>query len=269
MIINRNNRKSSDKEMVIGCNSFFLMQFATSNCSAGKFNEVVRNLLMVAKGFERKNRYAFTSVDDKYFRLPNCMGLASTPLEESILVGRTIADEFRKRNRVEVLNTVFMTDGDGDNNVNVAYKSAYRSHITATDADTGATATVKYIDGNRNQSQQVLLELYKKATGSRMINFFIAESYCARKVAQRLHQYGSDFNEKWRSEWRNKYFHTTSSFGFDDRFLIPGGNDLSIGEDVLETDSTDPKELRKAFGKFQNKKQSNRILLTKMIQAVA
>ena len=266
MITNRNNRKSSDKEMVIGCNSFFLMQFATSNCSAGKFNEVVRNLLMVAKGFGRK-RYRYSS-DAMFFRLPECMALSSTPLEESILVGRTIADEFRKRNRVEVLNTVFMTDGDGDNNVNVANKYG-RYHITATDADTGATATVKYTDGNRNQSQQVLLELYKKATGSRMINFFIAESYCAKRVAQKLHQYGSDFNEKWRSEWKNKYFHTTGSFGFDDRFLIPGGNDLSIGEDVLDTDSTDPKELRKAFGKFQNKKQSNRILLTKMIQAVA
>jgi hypothetical protein len=51
--------------------------------------------------------------------------------------------------------------------------------------------------------------------------------------------------------------------------LIPGGSELTIGEDVFESESSDPKDLRRAFKKFQNTKQTNRVLLNKMIQAVA
>jgi hypothetical protein len=268
MTMNRSrHQRNSDKELTIGDNSFFLMQFATSNCSAGKFNEVIRNLLMVARAYDRSH-YSYSSSDTRHFRLPECMGLASTPLEESILVGRTIADEFRKRNRIEVLNSVFLTDGDGDNNVNFGRKYG-RYHISATDAETGATSTVKYDDDHRNQAQEVLLDLYKKATGSRMINFFIVDNYCAKRVAERMHGFRADFADKWKNEWKQKYFHTNRSFGFDDRFIIPGGKDLKIDEDVLDTNATDAKELTKAFRKFQNNKQTNRVLLTKMIQAVA
>lgn len=260
-----NVRHSGAKELSVGDNSFFLLQFVSNNCSASKFNEVVRNLLVAADAYDSNRGYRNTS---KYvYRLPEFMSLASTPLEESILVARTIADEFRAKNRVEVLNTVFLTDGDGDNNVNVGGKYG-RFNITVTDATTNVNTTVKYDDDQRNQMQQVLLELYKKATGSRTINFFISD-YNPKWTAKRMYNYGADFDQKWKNEWKEKYFHVKGSAGFDDRFLIPGGNDLKIGNDVLDADVTDAKQLRKAFAKFQNTKQSNRVLLTKMIQAVA
>lgn len=265
MIANRRGQlRVTDKDLTIGDNSFFLLQFVNSNCSAGKFNEVVRNLLMVAAAYDNRRSYS----NRQTYRLPEFMGLASTPLEESIVVARSIADTFRKKHRVEVLNTVFLTDGDGDNNVNVRNKYG-RYHMTLTDAETGATTTIKYDDHMRNQMQNALLDVYRKATGSRTMNFFIADTYCARRVAQNLHQHGADFDVKWRQEWKQKFFHTTNSYGFDDRFIVPGGNDLQIDEDVLDTDATNARDLTKAFKKFQNKKQTNRVLLSKMIQAVA
>lgn len=265
MIQNRRetNSNPNDKELFIGYNSFYLLQFVSNNCSAGQFNEAVRNLLVVAAAYDDRR----VRRGNIYYTLPSVMELASTPLEESILVARTIADEFRAKNRIEVLNTVFLTDGDGDNNVFIGGKYG-QNHITVTDANTNLSATVKYDRDQRNQMQQVLLELYKKATGSRVINFFIAD-YNAKWVAKRMYNFGADFDQKWRQEWKQKYFHAKNSDGFDDRFLIPGGNDLKIKEDILDTDATDAKELRKAFAKFQNNKQNNRVLLTKMIQAVA
>jgi hypothetical protein len=197
------------------------------------------------------------------------MGLASTPLEESIMVARSIADKFRAKNRVEVLNTVFLTDGDGDNNIGISGLRYGAYHVTITDSVTNTVSTVKYNDDSyRNQMQVALLELYKKATGSRLINFFIA-SYNPKWAAKRMHNSDVDFDTKWKNEWKQKFFHTKNSFGFDDRFLIPGGSELSIGEDIFESNSSDPKDLRRAFKKFQNTKQTNRVLLNKMIQAVA
>jgi hypothetical protein len=261
-----NDTVSSGKELEIGDNSFNLLQFVSDNCSSAKFNEVVRTLLMCAKGYDysaRPSRRAEIFVSNSVI-----MGLASTPLEESIMVARSIADKFRAKNRVEVLNTVFLTDGDGDNNITVGGR--YGSHhINITDASTNASVTVKYDDEvYRTQLQVALLELYKKATGSRVINFFIAP-YNPKWAAKRMYGGAADFDTKWKNEWKQKFFHVTKSFGFDDRFLIPGGSELTIGEDVFETDSSDPKDLRRAFKKFQNTKQTNRVLLNKMIQAVA
>jgi len=261
-----NDTVSSGKELEIGDNSFNLLQFVSDNCSSAKFNEVVRTLLMCAKGYDysaRPSRRAEIFVSNSHI-----MGLASTPLEESIMVARSIADKFRAKNRVEVLNTVFLTDGDGDNNISVGNR--YGSHhVNITDASTNASVTVKYDDEvYRTQLQVALLELYKKATGSRVINFFIAP-YNPKWAAKRMYGGAADFDTKWKNEWKQKFFHVTKSFGFDDRFLIPGGSELTIGEDVFESESSDPKDLRRAFKKFQNTKQTNRVLLNKMIQAVA
>jgi hypothetical protein len=257
---------SSDKELEIGDNSFNLLQFVSDTCSVAKFNEVVRTLLMCAKGYDYSARPSRRA--EIFVRNSHIMALASTPLEESIMVARSIADKFRAKNRVEVLNTVFLTDGDGDNNITVGGR--YGSHhINITDASTNASVTVKYDDEvYRTQLQVALLELYKKATGSRLINFFIAP-YNPKWAAKRMHNSAEDFDTKWKNEWKQKFFHTTKSFGFDDRFLIPGGSELTIGEDVFESESSDPKDLRRAFKKFQHTKQTNRVLLNKMIQAVA
>ena len=257
---------SSGKELEIGDNCFNLLQFISDNCSVAKFNEVIRTLLMCARGYEYSARPSRRA--EIFVRNSHIMGLASTPLEESIMVARSIADKFRAKNRVEVLNTVFLTDGDGDNNITVGGR--YGSHhINITDASTNASVTVKYDDEvYRTQLQVALLELYKKATGSRVINFFIAP-YNPKWAAKRMYGGAADFDTKWKNEWKQKFFHVTKSFGFDDRFLIPGGSELTIGEDVFESNSSDPKDLRRAFKKFQTTKQTNRVLLNKMIQAVA
>ena len=258
---------SSGKELEIGDNCFNLLQFVSDNCSVAKFNEVIRTLLMCARGYDYSARPSRRA--EIFVRNSHIMGLASTPLEESIMVARSIADKFRAKNRVEVLNTVFLTDGDGDNNIGVGGRRSGCFHVTVTDASTNASVTVKYDDDvYRTQLQVALLELYKKATGSRVINFFIA-SYNPKWAAKRMHNSTEDFDTKWKNEWKQKFFHTTKSFGFDDRFLIPGGSELTIGEDIFESNSSDPKDLRRAFKKFQNTKQTNRVLLNKMIQAVA
>jgi hypothetical protein len=262
------NRQSSndDRSIDIARHGFFLLQFMSSNCSAGMFNQMIRNLLMCAEAFETRRRYQTRNT----YRLPDFMGLASTPLEESIVLARSIAEQFRNKHRVEVLSTVFVTDGDGDDNVTVGGKYSRWSarNLTISDAKTGANVTVKYHDDQRNQMQEALLELYRKATGSRTMNFFIVD-YNAKYFAQRLYK-SADFSTKWKEEWsKGKYFHVTKSGGYDDRFLVPGGKELGIDADVLDTDATDAKELTKAFKKFQNKKQTNRVLLGKMIRAVA
>jgi hypothetical protein len=123
--------------------------------------------------------------------------------------------------------------------------------------------------GMRTAYSKALLELYGQVTGSRVINFFIV-GYSEKHTARRMLDDDSNFDTKWKTEWvKDRVFTLDNHGGFHNRFLVPGGKNLQIGTDTLEVDSENTKQIFQAFKKMQNGKQANRVLLTKMIRAVA
>ena len=258
--------KSND--LKIEDTNFFLYQFLDGSCSSAQFNNAVKKLLHLGHAYDNRRSYG----SNRNYQYPNHFGLGSTPLEESIIVARSIADQFRSKHRLEVLSTVFLTDGDGDNNFRTNSHYHYgSSNLTIEDAKTRKSVTVKY-DSNSNTRiaySKALLELYGQVTGSRVINFFIV-GYSEKHTARRM--FGDDFNfdAKWKAEWvKDRVFTLDNHGGFHNRFLVPGGKNLQIGVDSLQVDSDNTKQIFQAFKKMQNGKQANRVLLTKMIRAVA
>ena len=47
--------------------------------------------------------------------IPSFMQLNSTPLNESVIAAMQIVPEFQKRNKLQIVNTVFLTDGESNN----------------------------------------------------------------------------------------------------------------------------------------------------------
>ena len=248
--------------------NFFLYQFLDSSCSSAQFNNAVKKLLHLGKAYDNRRAYN----NRMHYKYPDHFGLGSTPLEESVIVARSIAEQFRSKHRLEVLSTVFLTDGDGDNNFNTNSKNYYgHSNLTVEDSKTRKSVTVKYDSNTRGRTafSSALLELYGKVTGSRVINFFIL-AYSERHTARNM--LGDDFNfdAKWKTEWiKDRVFTLENHGGFHNRFLVPGGKNLQIGADTLTVDSENTKQIFQAFKKMQNGKQASRVLLTKMIRAVA
>jgi hypothetical protein len=130
---------------------------------------------------------------------------------------------------------------------------------------------VKYDSNTRGRTafSTALLELYGQVTGSRVINFFIM-GYNPRNTARNMFNDEFNFDKKWRTEWnKDRVFTLENHGGFHNRFLVPGGKNLQIGADTLTVDSENTKQIFQAFKKMQNGKQASRVLLTKMIRAVA
>lgn len=260
--------EGKNNDLKIEDTNFFLYQFLDGSCSSAQFNNAVKKLLHLGQAYDNRRSYG----SNRNYQYPNHFGLGSTPLEESIIVARSIADQFRSKHRLEVLSTVFLTDGDGDNNFKTNSHYHYgSSNLTIEDAKTRKSVTVKY-DSNSNTRiaySKALLELYGLVTGSRVINFFIV-GYSEKHTARRM--FGDDFNfdAKWKAEWvKDRVFTLDNHGGFHNRFLVPGGKNLQIGVDSLQVDSDNTKQIFQAFKKMQNGKQANRVLLTKMIRAVA
>lgn len=273
---------TNEKNIRIDNHSFRLMQLVTTNVSASKFKTQMKNLLVYGNAFE--SRYSWDAVYSLSSESESAIGLnSSTPLEETVMVGRYLADEFRNRYRVEVLSTVFLTDGDGDahfecvdrtNRIgynNLAITDA-KTNITIVEPSTGGSFS-RYYGSNRRMLSTALLKLYKESTGSRVINFFVADRRQVKYYVGDLESFGYlTYEEKMAV---NKAFREGTAVlknqsGFDTQFIIKGGNDLNTEEDTIEVEDGAAKgQILRAFKKMQNKKGTSRAVLTQMIEAVA
>jgi hypothetical protein len=262
------NNYSDPKNLVISDGSFRMLQLVTTGVSGGKFKTQMANLLALGNTYSRN--YA-----DLYLDRPaaNAFGLGSTPLEEAILLGRYIAEDFKVRNRVEVLSSVFLTDGDGDCNFEtVGPNDHYRKNLAIVDSKTRRTFTQPHDSSGSYRSKsycKALLDLYRNTTGSRMINFYLLGSYDLKYFLARSTITGVE-NEAAKKAFKKEGAALLKDInGFDDQFLIKAGASLQVTEDTLTVDSNDKKELTKAFKAFQDKKSIGRVILTKMVDAVA
>jgi hypothetical protein len=102
-----------------------------------------------------------------------------------------------------------------------------------------------------------------------MINFYLVNNYDFKYFLTRSQIFGAAqevVRKAFRKEGAALLKNTN---GFDDQFLIKSGRDLQTKGDTFEVDSNDKKELTKAFKSFQDKKSIGRVILTKMVEAVA
>jgi hypothetical protein len=102
-----------------------------------------------------------------------------------------------------------------------------------------------------------------------MINFYLLGSYDLKYFLARSTITGVE-NEAAKKAFKKEGAALLKDInGFDDQFLIKAGASLQVTEDTLTVDSNDKKELTKAFKAFQDKKSIGRVILTKMVDAVA
>lgn len=267
--IRSRNDYTDNKNIVIQDSSFRMLQLVATGVSGAKFKTQMANLLALGKSYDRY--YVDLYLDRS---AQTAFGLGSTPLEEAIIIGRFIAEDFKTRNRIEVLSSVFLTDGEGDCNFDVAdnnTRDSYRKNLSVVDAKSRRAFKGEY-DGNTYRTRtfcKALLDLYKTTTGSRMINFYLMQKYDLKYFLARSNISGATQDATRKSFNKEGAALLKNTNGFDDQFLIKSGSSLQVKEDTLTVDSNDKKELMKAFKTFQDKKAMGRVILSKMVEAVA
>ena len=88
--------------------SFHLLEFFNHKMSRTEFQKMCAFTLAVGKYWE--NRYKFDGKYGCYF-VPKQFWLSGTPLNDAILSAHAIVKTFQKANRIDIVNTVFLTDG--------------------------------------------------------------------------------------------------------------------------------------------------------------
>ena len=199
--------------------------------------------------------------------------LGGTPLNEAIITAMSIVPQFQKNNNVQIVNTIFLTDGQGQN-------KQYRY-----EADTACFQDPRYdrnsesviVDPvtkkhyNSRITDKILLEILKDRTGTTLAGFFISTSNKKSFSTDCWHMNVpyDQISRLWDSMKANG-FCVVETNGYDEYYILASKN-LRIENNGLagiKSDMTKGK-MKNAFIKAQQGKIANKKMLSKFAELVA
>lgn len=269
---NRNEIVFEPNQLTI--DNFHLLNILSSTMKNTTYRKFANDLLNVAEAYAPSNPYRR---NQRYVYIRESMSLGGTPLNATIQVASGVVNDFRKRTRSEIVNVIFLTDGedsstmwtDSDNGMSKRIgPSDFRSVSYIEDKDSAKTYRV-----SDKGVTPTLLEILKDRTGCNLIGFYIlpkSKRYFQNAMA-RFNMIATDEGYK---QFRNEKFFSVNGYGYSEYFLIPGGEDLSTEDDSLsdilgEAKDVSSRKLKGAFLKMNQNRLTNRVLLSKVIKEIA
>ena len=212
--------------------------------------------------------------------MPDWFKLGGTPLNESIVAAMNIVPKFKKDNRLQVVNTVFLTDGEGNKWTAVAdgygrylwSAQGYGSknqRLVIRDPITKFEVTVATMSDNELTSAYI--KLLKVRTGSNIIGFYVLPgrsfSYVASKYMPDLDPIKT---EKLKKDFRTNKFQIITNGGFDEYYLLRSeGLDTDEDSEFEVEESASLKKIASQFNKFSSSRKSSRVVLNRFIDLIA
>jgi hypothetical protein len=206
------------------------------------------------------------------------MGLGGTPLNSTIAIASGIVNRFRKAYKAEVVDVIFLTDGEDSASLYTKSPEFYGS-MRIGPAQYNSVSYIEDTDTRKRYRVEnggvtpTLLEILKDKTGCGLIGFYIMPRGRRNfdNVLSRLNVFSVDGFAKFKSE---KFF-AIDSYGYDQYFLIPGGAALSTEDEDLDdllgenNKEVTTRKLKGAFLKMNQNRLTNRVLLSKVIEEMA
>jgi len=239
--------------------SFQLYNFLSSRMTKRQYTVGLGNFWLTTHSVSRYGGYP----------APRCLSLGCTPLNEAIVSALEIVPAFQQANGIQIVNTVFLTDGDGHGMGMQTYRGYNR-----TDADRDILRdkkTRKEYDiprDSRNGETDALLTLLKARTGCNTVGIRLHDTKHIRNL--RYNHWGSDdvgFAAAQKQFTKMNY--TTADTAYDGYFIVKG--DLKVEFDALESlqDGASYTQLKNAFMKGNTNRKTSRVIATQMVNIFA
>ena len=221
--------------------------------------------------------------------------LCGTPLNSAIMFSIPNCNRFRKDNRLDIVNTIILSDGESNSSYNYWIESKYESgpvittrSIETVDKDGNPirtklvdTETKKTFDWNRKSNCQETvncLEYYKFKTGSNVVGFFLCTS---SDTAGRLATYSPKKGRKvgailpeydlHRNQYNREGYIVVRNLGYSELYVIKANKSVQTDDEInLDTEKKlTTAQITRAFKKFQSGKLEKRVLLNRFAEMVA
>jgi len=234
---------------------FTLLNLFSSKMNKNEISIATRNLFALTAYYKRSNLT---------IEIPSITHLSSTPLIETIVAAMTIVPKFRSDYKLDIVNTIFLTDGEPTGIMMNATNSHYMMGSFLFDSD----STFDLKDN--------MIQMFKEYTGSKAIQFFVSPSY---SVGYYL---GRSYTDKTRSETQDEYMEWEKTFKkegwavthkdaskYDEQFIIKTSKVDDSDLDEVLSQRTSTVGIRNAFVKAMNASITSRVMLNRFIDIIA
>ena len=226
--------------------------------------------------------------------VPKKLRLGGTPLNHTIVCAFEMIPEFKEKNKLDVVNAVFLTDGESSLiGSRISYIDTHTNrHATTSEARptnrlrvifrdpvTKATQEVRYGYWLSNAAQETiaLLKLLKQRANCNLLGFYVASTrdmrtaydlYSPEVVNCDNHFTKRDILDRLMAEFRKTKTGIIRNVGYDEYYLI-SVNNLDTDDDELTVNSTTTRGLVSAFSKYTGGKVNSRVILNRFIGMIA
>jgi hypothetical protein len=265
-----------------GC--FKLINYLSSTMRNTQFESAMTYLMMVKDSFSSHYYYDGTT-ENPIARNGGWHRLGGTPLCEAIVATAKVVNDFRAKYRLQVVNTIFLTDGEGGygQSVHGPDGGVYRGSIVMRDRKTKRYYRSPRSDGYA-ASFKNWLDWFYDTTGMRIINFYIygstkndLQSAFRSFDIPEVHEVDTyDKMDKIISKEEHKalvksgFYYRDDIAGYHSVFFIRAKN-LKVAEDKmagLDADATLAKK-RNAFIKNQREKLGSRMFMDRVAEMIS
>jgi hypothetical protein len=185
--------------------------------------------------------------------------------------------EFQKKNNVQIVNTIFLTDGQGHNSCSAwngnEFKPPTSYYSTTVIAD---SITKKHYDVGRNLGgfgvDSTMLKILSDRTKARVIGFYIAPTNSKINFNREYNRSGGAFSDRdavWKEMKKNNFVVFEDTKGYD-QYIWVSSKSLNIDANAIAIDSDMTKgRMKNAFIKQRQGKFGNKVMLSKLAEFVS
>ena len=174
--------------------------------------------ILSSRGSQRDLKDAFrycmacTLASDYYAPTPVTLG-GSTPLQGALVIGRQIVRQFKEETKVQIVNTVVLTDGDATDNI---VSGGYWSGIPVLRENHREWAMG---GDNVHNTTGLLLKWFRDTTGANIIGVFVTSQFTQ---AHSRHDAPATVGDAARKQFRKDGWCALPADGYSEYFLLRG-----------------------------------------------
>jgi hypothetical protein len=210
--------------------------------------------------------------------------MGGTPLNEAVISAMKIVPEFQKKYKLQVVNTVFLTDGEGHRldsvyrdfnnglhgyrgNVDDAYTYGASRNLIVRDPITKHQFMPE--DSSCTKNTAAFIKILKARTNCNILGFYVLSGREFSRAAYILLPKAANVDDM-RVKFRKEKSLVITNAGFDEYYLLRSeGLDVDDDTEFTVKENATTRGLVSAFSKYTKNRLLNRVVLNRFIGMIA
>jgi len=246
-----NSQWNSTADTDCRAHDFQLYNWLSSRMNKRQYAAAVQNLWTTVAGC---HSYAA--------RTPRCLSLGCTPLNEAIVCALDQVPAFQQQHGVQIVSTVFLTDGEGHSMVGRYCYGNDKSFVT----DKKTKKSYEIPTRGRGGETDALLDMLRDRTGTNLVGVRLHDAKNIKHLRWTIDD--DALYEKLSKQYKTENFVTIDS-SYDEYFIVKGA--LKVETDALQELDEDASftKIKNAFVKGGNRKKASRVIANRMVDIFA